>query len=130
MMTTSADMAFLVDELLYPDLNPIIYNPTYHCMDPKVWQDSISQAIWEILIAVVATHKTIRSHRLVCSGSEHDRNTHGLELSREIFQHRSQAFHILSQELRQPATQLNCMTLICVITMFLAEVSNNLPPTD
>jgi hypothetical protein len=123
MMTAYADMAFLVDELLYPDLNPIVYNPTYHCMDPKVWQHSISQAIWEILIAVVATHKTIRSRPSVCNGSGNDSNHYGMELSREIFQHRSQAFHILSQELRQPATQLNGMTLICVMTMFLAEVS-------
>ena len=128
-------MRVAVDDQLYPDMNPIAWDPCVHGLDPRLWQHFLNLVIWDVLICVVMTHKTVRAlpeaqitdcRRLQDSDSKsHERNR--IELRREVYQYKSRACRVLNQELQKPETQLSDLTLICVLTLLLAEVSSSSP---
>lgn len=67
-----------------------------------------------IIISIAATHKEMLS-----------RDDDGaVYLSREVYQYRSQALRRLNQRLRDPKSQVDDFTLLCVMSLQLAEVSN------
>lgn len=119
-------MYALVDERLYPDLNPIAWHPAVHALDPKLWQHYLNLVIWDVLICVVMTHKTVRAlpdFRAQNAGKAGTvSQDHRVELRREVYQYKSRACRVLNHELQNPETQLSDLTLICVLTMLLAEV--------
>ncbi|KAL1958564.1 hypothetical protein VTO42DRAFT_4161 [Malbranchea cinnamomea] len=114
----------LVNEKLYPDLNPIIYHPTLHAIYPKQWQDQLTDIIWYVLFAVVETHRAIQTSSFAYNAI-HDAlprdADHHLQLNREVYGYKSRAFRLLNEELQRPDRQLNDMTLTCVLTLLLAE---------
>ncbi|PGG97903.1 hypothetical protein GX51_07077 [Blastomyces parvus] len=102
------------NKYIYPEVDPIVYYQDLPTIDPKGWQDDISNLLFSILVSAVATHKAVRSQQ-----------DEQVALGREIFQYKQQAFHRLSCELRNPQTQLGDVTLICVLTLLLVEMQQS-----
>ncbi|EAS27689.3 uncharacterized protein CIMG_10294 [Coccidioides immitis RS] len=102
------------DNFMYPDLDPIIYRPCVHAMDPTSWQDGPTNLFWNILIAVVATHKAVSSQP-----------TDQIEFSKEIYQYKDRTFKILAKDMTDPRTRLGDVTLISVLSLFMAEMQRS-----
>ncbi|OJD15978.1 hypothetical protein AJ78_03810 [Emergomyces pasteurianus Ep9510] len=102
------------NKYIYPEIDPIVYYQDLPTIDPKGWQDDVSNLLFNILVSAVATHKTVKSQQ-----------DDQLSLGREIYQYKQQAFQRLNCELRNPKTQLGDVTLICVLTLLLVEVQQS-----
>ncbi|PGH30465.1 hypothetical protein GX50_06756 [[Emmonsia] crescens] len=102
------------NKYIYPEIDPIVYYQDLPTIDPKSWQDDVSNLLFNILVSAVATHKAVKSQQ-----------DDQIALGREIYQYKQQAFHRLSCELRNPKTQLGDLTLICVLTLLLVEVQQS-----
>ncbi|PGH15588.1 hypothetical protein AJ79_02370 [Helicocarpus griseus UAMH5409] len=99
------------NKYIYPEIDPIVYYQDLPAINPKSWQDDVSNLLFHILVSVVATHRAVKSQ-------QEDQ----VSFSREIFQYKQRAFQRLSCQLRNPKTQLDDLTLICVLTLLLAEI--------
>ncbi|KAG5299682.1 C6 transcription factor [Histoplasma capsulatum G186AR] len=102
------------NKYIYPEIDPIVYYQDLPTIDPKSWQDDVSNLLFSILVSAVATHQAIKSQQ-----DEH------ITLGREIYQYKQQAFRRLNCELRNPKTQLGDITLICVLTLLLVETQQS-----
>jgi hypothetical protein len=105
--------ASLVHEIIYPDVNPLLRHRTLPDIDTRGWQDDMTNLLLHIIVSIAATHKAVQSQ------SEKG----PVILSREVYQYRSYALRRLNKELGDPKVQLNDFTLLCVMTLQLAEVS-------
>ncbi|EGE80771.1 hypothetical protein RJZ56_001984 [Blastomyces dermatitidis] len=102
------------NKYIYPEVDPIVYYQDLPTIDPKGWQDDVSNLLFSILVSAVATHRAVRSQP-----------DEQVALGREVFQYKQQAFHRLSCELRNPQTQLGEVTLVCVLTLLLVEMQQS-----
>ncbi|ODH44663.1 hypothetical protein ACO22_00820 [Paracoccidioides brasiliensis] len=102
------------NKYIYPEVDPIVYYQDLPTIDPKSWQDDISNMLFQILVSVVATHRAVKSQ-----------TDEKVSLGHEIYQYKQQAFRRLSFELGNPATQLGDLTLVCVLTLLLAETQQS-----
>ncbi|OAX85250.1 hypothetical protein ACJ72_00372 [Emergomyces africanus] len=102
------------NKYIYPEIDPIVYYQDLPTIDPKDWQDDVSNLLFNILVSAVATHKAVKSQQ-----------DDQISLGREIYQYKQQAFHRLNCELRNPKTQLGEITLICVLTLLLVELQQS-----
>lgn len=107
-------------------MDPFIYNLEFHSMDPKQWQNPLSDILWCVLFAVVESHKAIQTHSYPFnpqkSHYDGDRDNHTI-IKRDVYGYKSRACQLLNQELRKPETQLSNMTLAYVLSLMLTEVS-------
>ncbi|OJD24793.1 hypothetical protein ACJ73_03838 [Blastomyces percursus] len=102
------------NKYIYPEVDPIVYYQDLPTIDPKGWQDDVSNLLFSILVSAVATHRAVRSQP-----------AEQVALGREVFQYKQQAFRRLNCELRNPLTQLGEVTLICVLTLLLVEMQQS-----
>lgn len=95
-------------------------------MDPKNWQDRLSDIIWCVLFTVVESHKAIQTHSYPYNPSREGYNAENNDnraiIEREVYGYKSRAFRLLNEELRKPDTQLADMTLVYVLSLLLTEV--------
>ncbi|KAK2831897.1 hypothetical protein FQN49_007058 [Arthroderma sp. PD_2] len=95
---------------LVPDLDPINHSIRTESGDPTCWQEDLASILWNILICAVDTHKAIRSQP-----------DDQVEIGRSVYKSKSQTFMRLNKKLADPKTQISDVTLISVLTLFLAE---------
>ena len=115
---------YLVNEKLFPDVDPFNYHGSFNSVNPKQWQCRLPDIVWCVLFTVVETHKAIQTH-------SHPHRPRGMTCSetdsrsvvrKEVYGYKSRAFRLLNEELRRPETQLNDWTLVYVLTLLMAEV--------
>ncbi|KAK2791935.1 hypothetical protein FQN52_004377 [Onygenales sp. PD_12] len=102
------------NKYVYPDIDPIIYYQSLPSVDPKSWQDDISNLLLHVLVTVVATHKAIQTQ-------PDDQVSFG----HELYQYKQQAFNKLNVHLQNPSTQLGDLTLICVMSLLMMEAQQS-----
>lgn len=107
-----------VYEKIYPDINPLLIYRTLPPLDPKSWQDDITNLFLQIIISTSATHKAVQTR------GDNDE----VHLSREVYQYRAHALQRLNQRLRDPKSQVDDFTLLCVMSLLLAEVGDSHAP--
>ncbi|KAM5435278.1 hypothetical protein MferCBS31731_006243 [Microsporum ferrugineum] len=95
---------------LAPDLDPINHLSFVEAEDPTAWQDDLASILWHILICAVDTHKAIRTQP-----------DDQVEISRSVYKSKSQTFMRLNKNLADPKTRISDVTLVGVLTLFLAE---------
>lgn len=110
---------YCVDEVdeheLVPDLDPINHVDVKAAEDPTAWQDELASILWHVLICAVDTHKAIRSQSDVDAGVE-------LQVGREVYRSKSQTLRRIGRNIADPATRISDVTLVGVLTLFMAEV--------
>ncbi|EFR03660.1 hypothetical protein MGYG_06656 [Nannizzia gypsea CBS 118893] len=95
---------------LAPDLDPINHLELSASEDPTAWQDDLASILWHILICAVDTHKAIRTQP-----------DDQVEVGRSVYRSKSHTLRRLNKNLADPATRISDVTLIGVLTLFLAE---------
>ncbi|PGH20809.1 hypothetical protein AJ80_03436 [Polytolypa hystricis UAMH7299] len=98
------------NQKVYPDIAPITHYRTLTYIYPKNWQSDISNLLWHILASVAATTVAVQTQQ-----QDH------VVFGQEIYQYRSDTFRRLNRELTRPESQLGDLTLLCILTLLLAE---------
>lgn len=97
-------------------------------MDPKRWQDGLSDIIWCVLFTVVESHKAIQTHSYPYNPRTRRYNDQNKDnraiIKKEIYGYKCRAFGLLNEELRRPETQLADTTLAYVLSLLLTEVGS------
>ena len=124
-----------------PTLVPFDSPNNPHRIPLNSWE-YIPNLLIDALISIVATHKSVRAQpqtvpsrgtglKLTTSRSRcspnycHQIGGSSHLLDRHVYQHRHRAIQGLNNHLRDTNNQLTDLTLICVMTMMLAEVSGS-----
>lgn len=111
MVLTTAD-----EHELVPDLDPINHVDFKAAEDPTAWQDDLASVLWHVLICAVDTHKAIRSQPDSTSPQAE------LQVGREVYRSKSHTLRRISRNLADPETRIADVTLVGVLTLFMAEV--------
>ncbi|EGD99416.1 C6 transcription factor [Trichophyton tonsurans CBS 112818] len=100
---------------LVPDLDPINHVDFKAAEDPTAWQDDLASVLWHVLICAVDTHKAIRSQPDSTSRQAE------LQVGREVYRSKSHTLRRISRNLADPETRIADVTLVGVLTLFMAE---------
>ncbi|GBF67196.1 hypothetical protein TMEN_9919 [Trichophyton mentagrophytes] len=100
---------------LVPDIDPINHVDFKAAEDPTAWQDDLASVLWHVLICAVDTHKAIRSQPDSTSRQAE------LRVGREVYRSKSHTLRRISRNLADPETRIADVTLVGVLTLFMAE---------